>query len=304
LTVQHVEGLAPDTASIKAGRKLAAEKHWIDLGHDDAALWGQCQGSALYQTGVDRTDLTARCSCPDRKFPCKHALGLLLLAATAPDAFENSNQPQWVADWLTRCTERAVKSAERVERPATSPVHPEAHAKRALDRQRNVRDGIERLDRWMEDIVRQGIARLEVGGQHAVEQQARRLVDAQAPGLAGRVREICALISSGDGWPVRVLEALGQLRWITEAFRNIDHLDPGLAYDVRQVVGLALSRDDVISYGDTVADDLLVLGQTHERESNLHVQRTYLLGRSSGRYALILQSAPAGCPSRRPLRWA
>ena len=43
-------------------------------------LWGLCAGSGKnpYQTIVDLSGPAYKCSCPSRKFPCKHALGLLL----------------------------------------------------------------------------------------------------------------------------------------------------------------------------------------------------------------------------------
>ena len=41
-----------------------------------------------------------RCSCPSRKFPCKHGLGLLLLLADQPALFKQQEPPAWVADWL------------------------------------------------------------------------------------------------------------------------------------------------------------------------------------------------------------
>jgi SWIM zinc finger len=43
-------------------------------------VWGLCAGSGKrpYQTVVDLTGPAYKCSCPSRKFPCKHALALLL----------------------------------------------------------------------------------------------------------------------------------------------------------------------------------------------------------------------------------
>src|SRR3954469_20588843 len=111
LTADQVLALAPDASSAAAGRKLAGTKGWHRLGRNPAALWGECQGSALYQVRVDLADLTTRCSCPSRKFPCKHALGLLLLAAATPAALPAGEPPAWVGDWLGR---RAA-TAERRE---------------------------------------------------------------------------------------------------------------------------------------------------------------------------------------------
>jgi uncharacterized Zn finger protein len=76
-----VAGLAPDDKAVAAGRRLASSAHWQGLGRSGRALWGECKGSRRYQTRVDLSDLAARCSCPSRKLPCKHTLGLLFLAA-------------------------------------------------------------------------------------------------------------------------------------------------------------------------------------------------------------------------------
>src|SRR5690242_8827324 len=113
LTAEQILALAPDTSSASAGKKLASTKGWQGLGRNPTALWGECQGSALYQVRVDLSDLTARCSCPSRKFPCKHALGLLLLAATTPAALPEGEPPEWVSDWLGR---RAAAAGRREEK--------------------------------------------------------------------------------------------------------------------------------------------------------------------------------------------
>src|SRR5215211_7519218 len=96
LTPEQVLTLAPDPASANAGKKLANAKSWQNLGQSAIALWGECQGSALYQVRVDLRDTTVRCSCPSRKFPCKHGLGLLVLAAGSPAAVPKGEPPDWV----------------------------------------------------------------------------------------------------------------------------------------------------------------------------------------------------------------
>src|SRR5688572_4415777 len=83
LTTDQILALAPDAGSMSAGRKLAHPRHWRSAGRADTALWGECQGSTLYQVRVDVSQPAAaavKCSCPSRKFPCKHALALLLMA--------------------------------------------------------------------------------------------------------------------------------------------------------------------------------------------------------------------------------
>src|SRR4051812_47929336 len=99
-TSQRVLALAPDPASAKAGQGLATARKWASLGFDGRAAWGECQGSGAkpYQVQVDLAEPAFKCSCPSRKFPCKHGIGLMLLFAS--DAFARGARPAWVEQWL------------------------------------------------------------------------------------------------------------------------------------------------------------------------------------------------------------
>src|SRR5258706_12620952 len=98
----QVLALAPDSSSASAGKKLSNKQYWKNLGQNSEALWGECQGSALYQVRVDLSTLTIQCSCPSRKLPCKHGLGLLLLAVPTPAAVPTADQPEWIIAWLAK----------------------------------------------------------------------------------------------------------------------------------------------------------------------------------------------------------
>ena len=78
LTMEQITALAPDAASVKAGRGLVNSAKWPTLGQSANALWGECQGSGSkpYQVSVDLGGPAFKCTCPSRKFPCKHGLGL------------------------------------------------------------------------------------------------------------------------------------------------------------------------------------------------------------------------------------
>ena len=92
---ERVAALAPDSASAAAGQSLANVRKWSALGRSDRAIWGLCQGSGKqpYQARVDLAEPAFKCSCPSRKFPCKHGLGLLLLFAKKADAFSRGDEP-------------------------------------------------------------------------------------------------------------------------------------------------------------------------------------------------------------------
>jgi SWIM zinc finger len=296
LSLEQVLALAPDASSAAAGRKLGTPAPWQTLGGNDDAYWGECKGSALYQVRVARHDLAAKCSCPSRKFPCKHALGLLVLAATAPTALSATEPPEWVIEWLVKRGESMARKAARQERAADAePADPAAQERRAAKRLDRVLQGLDAFDLWMNDLVRNGLGAIEAQGPSLWMQQASRMVDAQAPGIAARLRRLADL-PGRDGWTERLLGELGSLALLTHALRRVDQLDSKLQDDVRQLVGWTVEQAEVYEKGEKVADQWAIIGQSVEDEDRLKVQRNWLVGISSGRPALVLQFSAAKAP--------
>src|SRR4051812_23307380 len=99
---QQAAAQAPDAASLKAGNGLAVRGPWSGTGHDDRAVGGSCGGwgKTPYAGGVAPSGRASRCPCPSRKFPCKHALGLLLLWARDAAAVPAADPPAEVVSWL------------------------------------------------------------------------------------------------------------------------------------------------------------------------------------------------------------
>lgn len=301
LTLEQVLQMAPDEASAKAGKALQLAKHWQSLGQNDQALWGECQGSALYQVKVDLSNLGYKCSCPSRKFPCKHVLGLLLLATTNRSAFLEQSSAPWVAEWLIKRQEATDKKEAKAAEKEPKPVDEKAQQKRAEQRHERVRDGLERFDLWMKDLIRGGLAGLESKGAAPWDEQARRLVDAQAPGLALRVRRLGELPGSGPEWPRMLLGELGRIKLALHAFERIDQLEPSLANDLRQWIGWTVSSEELEKVGEKVTDDWLILGQWIDEEGKLRVQRTWCQGQASKQMALVLQFVVGTAPFPIPL---
>ncbi|HYH16554.1 MAG TPA: SWIM zinc finger family protein, partial [Flavisolibacter sp.] len=155
LTEDQILTLAPDEASRKAGKDLANPNKWITKGFDEHAIWGECQGSGSkpYQTQIDTANIAFKCSCPSRKFPCKHGIALGLLFARQQALFVNGASPAWVAEWISKRAEKEEKKIEKKEKE----VDEVAQAKRQQAREQKVADGIEELLRWIKDLVRNGI---------------------------------------------------------------------------------------------------------------------------------------------------
>src|SRR5258708_30185835 len=154
----QVLALAPDSSSASAGKKLSDRQHWKTLGQNSEALWGECQGSALYQVRVDLSTLTIQCSCPSRKLPCKHGLGLLLLAVTTPTEVPATGAPDWITSWLAKrtATSKRKEAKEVTEKPDVPPSA--AQFKRVEKRRAQMMNGLDRLDLMMNELCTNGVA--------------------------------------------------------------------------------------------------------------------------------------------------
>lgn len=296
LTAEQILALAPDSGVASSGRKLATPRGWQGLGRDDAALWGEFQGSARYQVRAALDDLTVKCSCPSRKFPCKHGIGLLLIAVTTPTELPTTEAPGWVTDWLNRraaTTEQRESKANTSRETGSSAKTPRSASpdKTAERRAKRVAAGIDALDLWLDDLLRGGLA--QVGTQPTTfwETQAKRLVDAQAPGLAGRLRRMAALPNATRDWPARLLSELGKVALLTHAFHHLDELPAPLRHDLRGAIGWTLSQEEVVAQGEVVGDRWIVLSGRVTVEDRLRTQAVWLRGLTTGRFAQLLQFA-------------
>ncbi|MFF8842487.1 SWIM zinc finger family protein [Streptomyces sp. NPDC015127] len=294
-TSEQVLSLAPDDASRKAGNKLSAAGPWSGAGCDGSgAVWGLCKGSGSrpYQTVVDTTGPAYKCSCPSRKFPCKHAIGLLLLwSADERAVADDGAVPDWAGEWLSGRRKRAADK-DAGDAGAGAPARsadPEAARRRAERRAGRITAGATELEQRLADLLRGGLASAEQSGYGLWEETAARMVDAQAPGLAARVRELGAVPGSGPGWPVRLLEECALIHLLDSAWLGRERLPEPLAATVRTRVGLPSAPE-----GDRIRDHWLVLAQYDSSDGKLTTRRIWLYGRDSGRTAVLLSFGAAG----------
>ncbi|WP_431784603.1 SWIM zinc finger family protein [Streptomyces chumphonensis] len=289
-SAEQVLALAPDAASRRAGSRLAAPGPWSGTGTGRDAVWGLCAGSGArpYRTAVDLTGPASTCSCPSRKFPCKHALALLLRWAEGPGPVPPGEAPDWAAGWLAKRREKAVGGG-------SGPADPGAARHRAERRARRVATGARELEHRLTDLLEGGLADADQAGYAPWDEMAARMVDAQAPGLAARVRELAGVPASGPGWPGRMLAECALLHLLCRAALGLDGLPGPLAATVRARLGLTTEAASLLADREAVVeDDWLVLGRWDGEEGRLAVRRFWLLGRGSGRLALLLSFGAAG----------
>ncbi|WP_241564283.1 SWIM zinc finger family protein [Nonomuraea polychroma] len=306
----QVLALAPDASSQKAAQGVAAPGKWSSRGATGTVVYGECKGSGArpYLACVDLTEPAYRCSCPSRKFPCKHALGLLLMWS-ADGVPEAEAAPQWVTEWQEARAERADKAAARLDaaraKAAGSPADAEParqgqagssaeHARQGRaesPRHARVASGLAEVERWLADQVRQGLAG---AAEHDWDGLAKRLIDAQAPGVAGAVSRL-AQVRAEDDWPGRLLEEYTLINLLAVAYRRRSELPGPLAQTVLIRTGFPVTREEVLA-GPATRDQWDVLGRRDEVQDRLTARRVWLRGRATGRPALILSFAPQGQP--------
>ena len=295
-STDEVLKLGPDDQVRRAAGDLANPRTWSELGSNDSLVWGKCQGSGKlpYQVTVDLTVPAFRCTCPSRKFPCKHGLALLLLWAGGGGYVADADSAAaFAAEWSVERESKAVAREQRSARRAETPPAPEEQAKREAARVSKMSAGFDEFSRWLADLVRQGLAAARRQPYAFWDTAATRLVDAQLPGLAERVREIAGDLQTRSDWADHLLDACGRWHLAAEAWRRRDTLDADVVANLRTFVGWSVVRG-VGSEQPRVGDRWHVVGLRHAGDDRLQSQRTWLFGESLEAVSVVLDFAGRG----------
>ena len=294
-TVDQVLTLAPDASSAKAARSLTSPRTWSELGSNESLVWGKCQGSGRdpYQVTVDLNEPAFRCTCPSRKFPCKHGLALLLQwAAGEGSVADTGRAAAFAAAWASERIERARKKPG-AGAAGSAPPDPEAQAKRQAERESLMSAGLDDFERWLFDLVRQGFAAARRQPFAFWDTAAGRLVDAQVPGLAERVRAMAGDVHRRPDWAEHLLAEAGKWYLAVRAWRSRTSLPDDVMGDLRAVLGWPRRTEEVLA-GERVADRWHVVGLRQDIDERLQSQRTWLRGERTGRMVVVLDFAAAG----------
>jgi len=301
LSVNAINQLAPDAASLKAGREQGKPTKWLASGIQNDMVWGEIQGSgkAPYRTAVDLRGPAYHCSCPSRKFPCKHSLGLLFVAAEA--GLATAEPPAWVVEWNHKRTaaqekkaapEQAPTEADSPERAAEREL---AAAKRAARRNKLASEGLAQLQLWLEDLLGQGLAWVQAQPDGFWQDAVARLTNTQLGGIARMVEDSHHAAHSGDGWAARLLAELSRLHLLCRASARVDALDEAHAAELRLLLGAATSRD-VLLARDGVRGTWQVLVRIFEVSDALRTYRHWLWCQQTGQLAQVFEFAAGAQP--------
>lgn len=315
--------IAPDQASLNAAKALLKPGKWPLRRQDAEArlVWGECQGSGAnpYRVVFDAVDLGYKCSCPSRKFPCKHVLALMWFHAEEPGGFEHDAVPDWVQDWLGRRRKPAEgappeRSLSAVGKSLAAAMEPAGKSKdltddarsrgaaeaRAAATQTALLAAMSDLENWVADQLRTGLVGLLADLGPRCRTIAARMADGKAGALAGRLDELPGELMALPG-PDRLdalVAHLGKLVILARAFRA----EPGAPH-LRRAVASAEDRDAVLDHADALRVNGVweVAGERiRTRRDGLVSQASWLLnlGSTGPRFALLLDYFPASAGRR------
>ncbi len=320
--LKTIEALAPDQASLSSASKLTKPSNWVRLEVQDSLMWGECQGSGAnpYRVVVDASDQGYKCTCPSRKFPCKHSLALMWIDATAPTNFKPATDiPEWVNDWLGRrrksgggapaassggaaksIGEAQIEVEAKEEDPAAIAKREAAAKKRAEDTKSSISAGLDELDQWISDQLRLGLSSFVDSAGERCRRIASRLVDAKAAGMASRVDEFPSTLLqlAAEERPEAAIREFGKLVLLIKAWRaNPD--DP----ELKRLVGASETREQILANPEAlrVKGTWEVIGERIEtRKDGLVSHATWLLqsGADAPRFAVLQDYYPASAGRR------
>jgi hypothetical protein len=154
-------------------------------------------------------------------------------------------------------------------------------------------DGLAEFQRWLFDLVRAGLAGARQQPYAFWDQAAARLVDAQLPALADRIRAVPGDLARPSDWADHVLAEAARWYLATELWPQREHLDAADVGELRAFLGWSWASVDV-EQGERVHDRWVVCGVHRSEDATIQSQRTWLRGVATDATVLILDFAAAG----------
>jgi hypothetical protein len=279
-TTEQLLSLAPDSLMARAAERIANPYEWVALGHSSEVMWGEYpnNNNVPYRTFATLPDLAFYCDCPARKRPCRHALSLAFMAVREEAFFQEAAPPPWVQQNLDTWIQGGSEFVYRQPPASKTPYE---------EQLQSVKEGMQRFERWLKDVVHRGLAGVPSMPVALWNEMASRLADSGAPEVAQEVRELRLIAGSHPGWPEVMLRHLGRLYLLTQGFAEYDNLPPESQADLRGAAGWF--EDPSHPGEEKVEDHWLVLGSTHTMQRHHNLRRTWFYGLNHRRFAFVSQ---------------
>lgn len=287
MTLQDALSFTADAAVAEEARKVAHASRWLLLEGNGQVIWGELKTrTAPIRAQVDlrHSKPGFKCTCKSQQNPCKHALGLLLLLLQQSDAFRVvENPPAETAQWIKRRDSRLAPPTRTTEEEARLEDLRRQNREKRLEQ---MEKGVDELETWLEDSMREGLASLHNQPPEYWEERAARLVDAKMPAVAKRLKSLFFVLQQ-DNWPEEFLHVIGELYLLVKAFRKRAELSFPFQQELLNTAGVNFRKEEVLTE-PSVNDHWLVLGHQIGEDERIFYRRTWLLGTKTNRYGLLL----------------
>lgn len=202
ITEDYIRQFAGQSSALSNGKKLSLGGKFESLykSPDGSLVFGACKGSGKtpYQCSVDFSDAgnpIARCSCPSRQIPCKHAIGLLFcMEQDMP--FAEHEIPDDVASKRAKLQARAEKKEKAVSEEPAQMTKTKASA--AAKKYRAQREGLEQAEKMLHNIITAGLHSLDAANCRLIAAQVKELGNYYIPGVQASFSDLLLLAAEAQ----------------------------------------------------------------------------------------------------------
>lgn len=298
-TDEKIAALAPNDSTERRGRTLANSAKWNSIATNYEAIWGECKGSGSqpYLVQINLSGPKYKCSCPVRKPPCKHVLGLFFLFAKSSAVFKYQAPTEAIKNWLNKQSTSAISSTSKTAAPALKTEEAIEQAKVAKEKRWAQRvqlmaSGMDELELWLTDLIRQGIANTAIQKASFWNQVAAKMVDAKLPRISTYLKETHQLIQQNQNWSEMVVARLGELYLWAESFKKRHLLSPEMQEELYQSLGKIVKKADILEQHSSIKDLWFILGKKEGVDiEGRSFRKIWLQGQQTNQQALILDYA-------------
>lgn len=202
ITAEFINQFAGKSSAVSNGKSLASKNSFTQLNitEDQTLIFGSCKGSGKipYNCSVDFSEKgnpIARCSCPSRQIPCKHAIGLLFCYLLGKE-FTKQAIPEDISikrDKIKKKEEKKLEQKEEKPKEFTK-----AKATAAIKKCRAQLEGVTLGEKILHNIVLAGVHSLDKKNEKLYITQIKELGNYYIGGIQASFNELILLCSKAQ----------------------------------------------------------------------------------------------------------
>lgn len=171
--------------------------------------------------------------------------------------------------------------------------------KRNQERLLKVSSGAAELEIWLKDLLRAGLLQLPQQNEEWFEKMRLKMTDAQATGLGNLVRALKELpFKNDEDWQSESIHIISRMFLLIEGIRSLEKLDSDTQADIRYLSGWSVNQKDILEDENAIntSDHWLLIARITEMADDITVQRNYLYGLHTGKFAVQINFAFRNTP--------